>query len=102
MEKWSPSQTASIQDRQTRVNIVTVVAWYEYQDLFPTNFSEMRGIVGDLGEIKIPLRPDAKPSKQQQKAGHGQYIRVKPSEEGRLVLRYGSNLFKHPGKLKTH
>ena len=25
----------------------------------------MKGIVGDLGEMKIPLRPDAKPSKQQ-------------------------------------
>ena len=24
----------------------------------------MKGIVGDLGEMKIPLRPDAKPSKQ--------------------------------------
>ena len=37
---------------------------HEYQDLFPTNFSEMKGIVGDLGEIKIPLWPDAKPNKQ--------------------------------------
>ena len=24
----------------------------------------MKGIVGDIGEMKIPLRPDAKPSKQ--------------------------------------
>ena len=37
----------------------------EYQDLFPTNFSEMKGIVGDLGEMKIPLKPDARPFKQQ-------------------------------------
>ena len=28
----------------------------EYQTLFPTNFSERRGIVGDLEEMKIPLR----------------------------------------------
>ena len=28
---------------------------HEYQDLFPTNFSEMRGIVGELGEMTIPL-----------------------------------------------
>ena len=28
---------------------------HEYQDLFPTNFSEMKGIVSDLGEMKIPL-----------------------------------------------
>jgi hypothetical protein len=33
----------------------------EYQDLFPTTFSEMKGIVGDLGEMKIPLKPGAKP-----------------------------------------
>ena len=37
---------------------------HEFQDLFPTNFSEMKGIVGDLGEMKIPLRPDAKLVKQ--------------------------------------
>ena len=28
---------------------------HEYQDLFPTNFSEMKGIVGYLGDMKIPL-----------------------------------------------
>ena len=37
---------------------------HEFQDLFPTNFSEMKGIVGDLGEIKIPMKPDAKPIKK--------------------------------------
>ena len=37
---------------------------HEYQNLFPTNFSEMRGIVGDLRETKIPLGLDAKPSEQ--------------------------------------
>jgi hypothetical protein len=36
----------------------------EYQDLFPTTFSEMKGIVGDLGEMKIPLKPGAKPVRQ--------------------------------------
>ena len=34
---------------------------HEFQDLFPTNFLEMKGIVGYLGEMKIPLKPDAKP-----------------------------------------
>jgi hypothetical protein len=33
----------------------------EYQDLFPTTFSEMKGISGDLGKMKIPLKPGAKP-----------------------------------------
>ena len=37
---------------------------HEYQDLFPTNFSELKGILGDIGVIKIPLKPDAKPVKQ--------------------------------------
>ena len=36
---------------------------HEYQDLFLTKFSEMKGILGDIGVIKIPLKPDAKPVK---------------------------------------
>ena len=32
---------------------------YEFQDLLSTKFSEMKGIIGDLGEMKIPLNPDA-------------------------------------------
>ena len=31
---------------------------------YSTNFSEMKGIVGDLGEMKIAMGPDAKPNKQ--------------------------------------
>ena len=37
---------------------------HEYQDLFLTKFSEMKAILGDIGVIKIPLKPDAKPVKQ--------------------------------------
>ena len=37
---------------------------HEFQDMFPTKFSEMKGIVWDLGEMKIPLNPNAKPIKQ--------------------------------------
>jgi hypothetical protein len=36
----------------------------EYQDLFPTMFSEMKGIASELGEMKIPLKPDANPVRQ--------------------------------------
>jgi hypothetical protein len=36
----------------------------EYSDLFPTTFTEMKGIVGELGEMKIPLRPDVRPIRQ--------------------------------------
>jgi hypothetical protein len=31
-----------------------------YQDLFPTTFSKMKGIVRELGEMKIPLKLGAK------------------------------------------
>ena len=37
---------------------------HEYQDLFPTKFTEMKGIVGDLGVMRIPLKEDARPVKQ--------------------------------------
>ena len=36
---------------------------HEYQDLFPTKFSEMKGILGDIGVMKIPLIEDVKPVK---------------------------------------
>ena len=31
----------------------------EYQDLFPTKFSELKGIIGELRVMKITLKPDA-------------------------------------------
>ena len=37
---------------------------HEFHYLFPTNISEMKGILGDLGEMKIPLKPDMKPVRQ--------------------------------------
>jgi len=37
---------------------------YEYEDLFPTKFMELNGIIGDQGIIKIVLKPDAKSIKQ--------------------------------------
>lgn len=36
----------------------------EYQDLFPTKITNLKGIIGDLGMMKITLKPDAKPVKQ--------------------------------------
>jgi len=36
----------------------------EYQYLFPTKFSNLKGIIGDLGVMKITLKLDAKPVKQ--------------------------------------
>lgn len=37
---------------------------HEYQDLFPTKFLNLKGIIGDLGVMKITLKLDAKPIKQ--------------------------------------
>jgi hypothetical protein len=37
---------------------------HEYRDLFPTKFTDMKGIKGPMGEMKIPLKPDARPVKQ--------------------------------------
>lgn len=36
----------------------------EYQDIFPHNVSEIKGIIATLGEIRIQLKPDAKPIKK--------------------------------------
>jgi hypothetical protein len=37
---------------------------HEYQDLFPTKFTDMKGIKGPMGEIRIPLKQDLKPFTQ--------------------------------------
>jgi hypothetical protein len=37
---------------------------HEYQDLFPTNFTDMKGIKGPMGEMRIHLKPNARPVKQ--------------------------------------
>ena len=49
-------------DEETVRKITSLL--HEFQDLVLTKFSKMKGIVGDLGEMKIPLRPDAKSFKQ--------------------------------------
>jgi len=36
----------------------------EYRDLFSTKIIDLKAIVGDLGMMKITLKPDAKPVKQ--------------------------------------
>jgi hypothetical protein len=36
----------------------------EYSDMFPKTFTEMKGIVGELGEMKIPLKLEAIPVRQ--------------------------------------
>ena len=48
-------------DKETKVKITNLL--HEFQYLFPTKFSEMKGILGDLGELKILLKLDANPTK---------------------------------------
>ena len=36
----------------------------EYRDLFPTKITKLKGIRGELGMMKITLKPDVKPVKQ--------------------------------------
>jgi hypothetical protein len=37
---------------------------HEYHNLFPTKFTDMKGIKGPMGEMKIPLREDERPMKK--------------------------------------
>jgi hypothetical protein len=49
-------------DEQTVERITKLLR--EYSDLFPTTFTKMKGIAGELGEMKIPLRPKVRPIRQ--------------------------------------
>jgi hypothetical protein len=48
-------------DEQTMTNIQALLR--EYEGLFPTRFSKLKGIKGYLGEMKIELKYDSKPVK---------------------------------------
>jgi hypothetical protein len=49
-------------DEQTLERITKLLC--EYNNLFPTTFTELKGIAKELGEMKIPLRYYARPIKQ--------------------------------------
>jgi hypothetical protein len=36
----------------------------EYNDVFPTTFTKIKGIVGEIGEMKILLRAEERPIRQ--------------------------------------
>jgi hypothetical protein len=57
----------------------------EYQDIFPTTFSEMKGIAGELGEMKIPLKPDAKPVRQRPYRLNPKYKEKVKAELDRMI-----------------
>ena len=70
----------------------------QYQVLFPINGIERKEMVEALERMKIPLQLQTKPT--QLPTRHCQYIRVKPSPEGRLILHYDNKLA-HPHKQKA-
>jgi hypothetical protein len=49
-------------DEQTRESITELL--HEYNDLIPTKFTEMKGIVGEQGEMNIPLKDEARSIRQ--------------------------------------
>ncbi len=56
---------ANIRDYWDDINVSQITnLLYEYQNLFPTKFKDIKGIKGPMGEMKIPLKLDAKPIKQ--------------------------------------
>jgi hypothetical protein len=57
----------------------------EYQDIFPTTFSEMKGIDGELGEMKIPLKLHAKPVRQRTYILNPKYKEKVKEELGRMI-----------------
>ena len=49
--------------------------------MFPTKFTELKGIIGDLGVMKITLKLDAKPTKK-----IPYHLKIKYKEKVRLEL----------------
>jgi hypothetical protein len=49
-------------DEQTVDRIIELLR--EYSDLFPMTFTKIKGIAGELGEMKIPLKLEARPIRQ--------------------------------------
>jgi hypothetical protein len=53
------ASTGDYWDEQTIESIAELL--HKYNNIFPTTFTEMKGIDRKLGEMKIPLRPEARP-----------------------------------------
>lgn len=71
------------QDADIMGNIVELLI--EYQDLFPTKSSELKGNVGELGVIRITLKPDARPVTQRPYWLNPKYKRKVKDELDKMV-----------------
>ena len=58
----------------------------EYQDLFPTKITDSKGIIGDLGMMKITLKLDAKPIKQRPYCFNLKYKENVPVELDQILV----------------
>ena len=58
---------------------------HEFQDLFPTKFYEMKWILGDLGQMKIPLKSDVKLVRQRLYCLNPQYKKRVKAELDRML-----------------
>jgi hypothetical protein len=61
---------------------------HEYQYLFPTTFSDITWIAGELGEMRIPLKLDAKQVKHRPYRLNPRY-KEKVKEEIYCMLKVG-------------
>jgi hypothetical protein len=75
-------------NEETAENVVDLL--HKYQDLFPTTFSEMKGIFVELGEMKIPLNSNAK-SVNQRLYRLNPIYKHKVKEEIYRMLEFGIN-----------
>ena len=58
----------------------------EYQDLFPMKFVEIKGILRDLGVMRIPSKVDAKPLKQRPSRLNPRYKEKARQELDKMII----------------
>jgi hypothetical protein len=58
---------------------------HEYQDFFPTKFTDMKGIKGPMGDMKIPLKEDARHVKQRPYRLNPKYKKKVKNELDRML-----------------
>jgi len=59
---------------------------HEYQDLFATKFTDLKWIIGELGIMKITLKPDANPVKQRPYRLNPKYTDKVPLELEKMLM----------------
>jgi hypothetical protein len=73
-------------DEQTMNEVQSLL--HEYEELFKKTFSELKGIKGAMGEMKIKLKPDSKPMNQRPYCFNPK-VKEKVKEEVEKILAEG-------------